>query len=128
MLAKSTKTYDCGDKLLTGNSYFDQSIHCFYYSIIQLMKYKLAHLSRGAISYDEQAERSKNSSSHQFLLEQILIHIANREKANYFRDVFKALKKFRTEADYGEKLMSKEDCLECKELNERAKNYLRYVS
>ena len=127
MLAKSQKSFNCGDQLLTGKKYFDQGIHCFYYSTLQLMKYKLANLSQGAISYDEQLEKSQNSSSHQYILEKILDQISNREIKNNFRDVFQKLKKFRITADYQLEPMTIDDCLECKNLNERAVGYLRNI-
>lgn len=127
MLAKSQSSFNLGDQLLTKKKYFDHSIHCFYYSTLQLMKHKLANLAKEPISYKEQLQKSQNSSSHQYLLETIILKFSSGKTANKFQDAFKALKKFRLLADYGEKPMKIDDCVESKELNIKANSYLRDI-
>lgn len=127
MNQKSMISFNCGVALLNNKTYYSQSVHCFYFSLIQLMKFKLASLKTNAISYSEQSEKSKNESSHRWLSEQIYLNFANKKNGNNFLDVFNRLKSYRVVSDYGERHLTQEECADCRTLRETAAGYLRDI-
>ena len=124
---KARNSFDCGVSLLNSKQYYDQSVHCFYFSIIQLMKYKLANLKNNAVDYADQDNRSTGGSSHDWLMTQMFYSFSNRKDGNHFQDVFLQMKRLRKLADYGCEHISLDQCLDCRELREKAENYLRAV-
>lgn len=124
MDVKARNSYDCGNQLLNNKIYLDQSVHCFYYSLIQLMKYKLANLQKDPINYKKQDEGSNGDSSHNWLMNKIYLQFSNRNLGNDFQDVFIKLKKLRKVADYGTEQITLDECLDCKDLRNKAVSYL----
>ena len=124
MDVKARNSYDCGNQLLNNKTYLDQSVHCFYYSLIQLMKYKLANLHSNSISYEKQDEDSNGDSSHNWLINQIYLKFDSRKLGNNFQDVCINLKRLRKKADYGSEQITLDECLNSKDLRDKAVSYL----
>ncbi len=117
---KSQNSYDAGVKLMSW-CFYTSSVHCFYYSVLQLMKYKLANLSRGALSYQQQEEKVKlySASTHEWLF----LEIRNRfgrgiNKDNFVND-FQFLKKARLQADYGKRSFNQDQSADCRSVADR---------
>jgi hypothetical protein len=92
------------------------SVHCSYYSVLQMMKYLLAHVKQNPISYEEQELHSANGSSHENILLEILKRMGqNRQIERTFLQTFNFLRNQRKAADYTSKLFKVEDCADIKQ-------------
>lgn len=95
-------------KLLSKNNYYAPSVHCSYYSVLQLMKYAVC-VSIG-ISYDEQDKeinqlkqhKASAKGTHEYLIGKIeeKIHEFDRPNFTSFTRKVKDLKVFRKNSDY----------------------------
>ena len=54
MDSKSALSLDAGNKLVADKLY-TQSVHCFYYSVLQMMMYRLTQCKDNAFSYEDSA-------------------------------------------------------------------------
>ena len=122
MKEKYQKNIAAGEMLSSSDKkLYTSSIHCFYYAVLQCMKYRLAHLEDNSISYTEQEERAElGNGSHEFVINEI----ASRMNADYknlrnFKEDIRELKKKRVQADYSERMFTQEESLECREQAER---------
>lgn len=100
-LRKSTEYYSSSNKLIN-ESFFNSSIHCSYYSVMQMMYHTLSE----ELGYDEnyiRMESTKSKSSHEWLLTKIVKLIRDFESEeialDYYEKVLK-LKRCRVAADY----------------------------
>jgi uncharacterized protein (UPF0332 family) len=89
--------------LLVDNNLYAPSVHCSYYSCVQLMKYIIKDFFE--IDYSEMASQISQSKSgtHVFLINYLsdsLYDNVSAEKSRSFRRSIKDLKQFREEADY----------------------------
>lgn len=93
------------------------SVHCSYYAVFQYMKYILAHLKRGAISYDVQDDICSGDNSHEVILDKIRDSLTgvNPKKQRDLLEGIRCLKKQRVSADYTIEPFTLEDCLEIKQ-------------
>ncbi len=94
---------------LKEEEYFASSVHCSYYSCIQLMN----HILFNVFNVDEAAfnnnENIKNNGSHNYLINQICLK-APRLATNKFKNDFRNLKALRKDADYNQVKILKVDC------------------
>lgn len=92
------------------------SVHCSYYSVLQLMKYFLAHVKQDPISYADQEMHSANGSSHENILLEIVKRMGQKQQTERkFLQTFNFLRNQRKAADYTAKLFKVEDCAEIKQ-------------
>ncbi len=93
------------------------SVHCSYYAVFQYMKYIVAHLKIGAISYDDQDEICYGEDSHEIILSKIRDSLANinPKKQRDLLESVRCLKRQRVSADYSQEPFSLVDCLEIKQ-------------
>jgi uncharacterized protein (UPF0332 family) len=95
-------------KLLNDNNLFAPSVHCSYYSCLQLMK--VAMLEFKGISLKDleseitNAKNTKNLNSHSYIIKEICDLLRNDSKADHslFERKINQLKKYRTKSDYEE--------------------------
>jgi len=91
-------------------------IHCYYYGVLQYMKYTLNNLKKDAVEYAQQ-EADKTIDSHEYVFKNITDRLnANPRDMKKFKEGFRALKKTRVAVDYTSKLFTIDECLNCKEL------------
>lgn len=130
MRNKSDASYNLGISLINSQDNYKntQSIHCLYYSVLQMMIYKLANLRYGAVPYSQQEEQSKNSSSHEWLLTKIRNEFKTGQEKAKFSENFRKLKSDRKDADYGERLFTLEDATDCRAKTELLLDSLRRIS
>lgn len=93
------------------------SVHCSYYAVFQYMKYVLAHLKHGAISYDDQEDICSGDNSHEVILDKIRDSLGsiNPKKQRDLLEGVRCLKRQRVSADYTLEPFSLVDCLEIKQ-------------
>jgi hypothetical protein len=112
---------EAGNKLLN-QGFYTQSVHHFYYAVIQMMKYQVAHLDvkKGRISYEEQSSTfaAGRGSSHDWLLAYIKDHFPfkNWKAIAKFSADFTLLKIQRVNADYKALAFSMDESAKCQEL------------
>ncbi len=125
---KSTISHNAGT-LLFNSEYYTQAVHCFYYSVIQLMKYKLAHCSIGSLDYAQQDLRIEvnKTSTHDWLLKEILAKLSRQSK-DTFDNTFRILKSDRIKADYYTDAFSKEMSDKCFTNADRLISILKTIS
>lgn len=107
MQAKSDENYKAGE-VLVEKSYYSASVHCFYYSVLQKMKYVLCE--KCGISYEEQESNSQGKGSHNYLRDQVRSKITDRTDKKEFKRTFDNLKSNRKMADYEETSITFELC------------------
>ncbi len=95
-------------KLLHDSDYYAPSVHCSYYSCLQLMKYSLN--SHFKFTEDEigskinEYTRNNKDGSHNFFISFLFKEIKNnysKRESIDFNNKINTLKKIRTKADYG---------------------------
>lgn len=122
MAYKYQKNMDAGAALSSSSQdFYTSSIHCYYYAVLQCMKYRLAHV-KDAISYEEQTEKAERSGdgTHEFVITEIANRMETAPKnVRSFKEDIRILKQKRVQADYGERLFTQIESLECRALAER---------
>ncbi len=98
-------------KLLQEHYFFAPSVHCSYYSVLQLMKHSVKE--KIGISYEEQKieiqhlkqKRASAKGTHEYLIERIGNQIWKIEPKSFneFDRKIKQLKRFRNCSDYDDK-------------------------
>lgn len=96
-------------ELLYKNNSYPSSVHCAYYSCVQLMKYIICH--QIGIDYNKQNieisqlrnQKVKRTGSHNYMIDKIedVIYSVDKREAALFVDSIEDLKEFREESDYG---------------------------
>lgn len=93
--------------ILIDNNCYAPSVHCSYYSVFQLIKYKFVRLKE--ISYAELSNNtiSDKRNTHKYLIDEFCLHLqSDSVKRMSIFDVrtlkreIEDLKQFRTESDY----------------------------
>ena len=116
MKTKSQETYNDAVKILSSENFScTTSVHCFYYSVLQKMKYILAHTKNNPISYDKQQETG-GVSTHKYIFEEIKkrINASNKDKLAFVEE-FNKLRQERKEADYTARIFTREEVAESRE-------------
>lgn len=96
-----------GASLLIENNCYAPSVHCSYYSVLQLLKYKFVTLKDISYAVLSQKTIADNRNSHKYLIDEFCVHLRSEPKKylNLFevralkRDI-EDLKQFRVESDY----------------------------
>ncbi len=110
---KSEQNIQLADQITTNGSEFASSVHCGYYSCVQLMLHILRSHFGQSDTEIENNERTQNKSSHNLLISEIGSEL-KRLNANEFRDFnskIKQLKGIRNKADYRNEHISKNKAL-----------------
>lgn len=93
--------------ILIDNNCYAPSVHCSYYSVFQLIKYKFVRLKE--ISYAELSNNtiSDKRNTHKYLIDEFCLHLQSDsvKKMSIFdvrtlKREIEDLKQFRTESDY----------------------------
>jgi len=118
---KSNKTFESGE-FLKDNGHFNSSIHCFYYSCIQITN----HFFQVKLNLSDSDLRDlfKTEHSHNKTL-QLIIDNIGKSKRRAIKNNFDDLKQKRVQADYRQFYLSEDDSIECKKL---AEEYLNTIS
>jgi uncharacterized protein (UPF0332 family) len=102
LLSKSTQNLDSAQLLISKN-YFAPSVHCSYYSTVQILIHLLLHeLKFTQEKFDNDSE-NEGKSSHVFAINTIFTEMDRRKerlKAVDFQRQIKTLKNYRVQADY----------------------------
>lgn len=132
MKAKSIENIQSGD-ILVDNSKLSASIHCYYYSCLQISKYILNDFC--SIDYATQKTEAKNYEygSHNYIInvtgESIRDKQGSRQCSDYYSQINK-LKSYRERADYdpeiiGSKFVNKSKS-ECASIHKLLKDIYKY--
>ncbi len=128
MNRKSEMLARAGQQLIN-SGFYTESIHCWYYSVLQMMKYALANSTNRSLTYSNQESKGKQSVgfSHDWLKFEICNRITNSRIKNVFEEDFSVLKEERVSADYKLKVFSQIEAVTCRETSERMLAALRYI-
>ncbi|MCH8533977.1 MAG: HEPN domain-containing protein [Flavobacteriaceae bacterium] len=93
--------------LLIENNYYAPSVHCSYYSVFQMLKYRFVLFKEISYKTFTQNSVSDRRTSHKYLIDEFCLHLQNNSKfklsdfeiRNLKRDI-EDLKQFRIESDY----------------------------
>ena len=117
MRTKADNSFETGKMLAENNDdkFWNSSVHCFYYSVLQYMKHLLnSHIAK-PLPYSNQ--NTSGGSSHDFILDQIknrLTHTTAKFQSD-FTQKFRCLRQLRVEADYSDKQFTQAECLDCRD-------------
>ena len=124
MRERSKSFYNAGISLLSQKCY-DQSIVCFYYSVLQRMMYSLTVSRKRPVAYEKQNPLDEKLPFR--MLEDIVLRMDSR----YQRDIEtvkeyfgKKLYSARKKADYSQELCSQDECVECRSMCEKVNSIL----
>ena len=128
MIDKSRSTLNAAQRLID-ICFYTESVHCSYYAVLQLMRYKLAHTVERPLTYDQQDILMGGRSSHEALLIEIKNRIGNPKIKRNFGQEFEDLKSKRIDADYSHRMFTDMEGMECKQQADRLisklNNYIR---
>lgn len=107
--------------------YYDSSINRYYYSVFQLILYKLDQKS---IKLEE--DSINNKSSHEKAINSITEYLKMKNKNNIkncfkIKSNFKNIKKFRKKSDYEEEKANEEEAKHVKNTYNELKNLLKVI-
>lgn len=122
---KSEQYYQAGLELLQEKLY-DQSVVCFYYSVLQQMMYSLTIAENNPVAYENQNPLDEN------LPFRICNDVIQRIKGTYKKDIEYIREKFlmgllayRHKADYSGDSITQLECLDCREWCEGSRSRLK---
>ena len=107
------------------DNFYNQSVVCYYYAVLQRMMYILAEAVAERIPYSAQAPMGEDR--HNWLCERIKDRISSPRYRSQFAEAFGQLRDLRKTADYEHKNFSKDECLSVKTLVNQIYSLLRYV-
>lgn len=132
LLSKSDQNFKAGELIITlPNDYHATSIHCFYYSLFQLLKYigfKKFNLSEQVI--DEKRKNGKETyqkTEHDVVFFHVYNQLRNSERflSMDLKSAFYELKTLRADADYHEIIITPEASGKAKEKVEKTINGIK---
>lgn len=122
MNVRSQNYYQAGVNLLSARLY-EQSIACFYYSVLQRMMYSLTVSKNNPVPYDNQNPLDENI--HKRMLSDIVQRI-NTSDSGVFQSLFlDDLLPKRKGADYEQTELTMDDCVEYRALCDRLLSMLK---
>jgi len=124
-MEERSRIYENTAYRLMMDNFYNQSVVCYYYSVLQWMMYILAERVVAPVSYVEQAPMGEDK--HHWLCEEIKGRISNPNYRNQFSEAFEKLRECRLEADYETKQFTKDECVVVRELALRVKSLIRYA-
>lgn len=109
---KSKQNFDAA-KLLMDQGYLTPSVHCSYYSCLQLLKYSIKFFFGVEYSDLNRNIAASNKNSHQYIIDYVYNELARNlgsYEARMFKRDIKDLKFFREESDYDDIIIEREKC------------------
>lgn len=122
---KSENSFKATNKLLQ-DSFCNTSVHCSYYSCLQLMYHILSEYL-GMRDDEIESESKDDKSSHVWLINKVtrqLKSIRSKEEARIFSDEVHTLKKNRIIADYGKSSINTDQAEKLRDLSYKINKYL----
>lgn len=116
--------------ILLDNNHFSPSVHCSYYSCIQLMKYILL---KDGLTESELYEKQKISEQnlHEFLINHFFKELRSGNAFSQYRNTIgrlPELKQLRVDADYKAIEISDEDARKAIQLSNRITSDLKFLN
>ena len=109
LLNKSENSLKASE-LLMNEDFFASSVHCAYYSCIQLMTHILFNIHKVDEKEFENILKDTKGSSHEILQNEITKEFYNKEfNVKIFKDKFRTIKKLRVISDYKQMNVFKQD-------------------
>lgn len=109
LLKKSASSLKASE-FLKGKEHFASSIHCAYYSCIQLMRHILFNCYNENETIFDNSANTKSAGSHHFLMNELTRRIkSNNFDKNNFKQNFRNIKNYRKNADYKQIVISQVD-------------------
>jgi len=125
-LKEKSKSNFNAAKLLVNKQYNAPSVHCYYYSTLQLMKYfLLLKDGKSEIEFDKKAGKAEQGS-HNWIHNEMVMHLFKSDfaAANTLKTDIAKLKRLRIDSDYKNKSMAKKDSQKAEELAVKLLNIL----
>lgn len=121
MLLKSNMSMKAATTLVSSKNQgcWNSSIHCSYYSLLQMMMYMLVDVKRPPCSMENIVNKG---DTHMRIKEAVVLEICSPKERVSFITGFDMLKRMRVKADYTTEQFSQEMCLELKEKSESLRN------
>ncbi len=121
MLVKSNMTLKTASRLAASKdpSYWNASIHCSYYALLQFMIHLLVDVKLPPTAMEDIINKG---DTHMRIRDAIVLEIGSRAERVSFMTGFDMLKRMRVKADYTAEQFSQETCLELKEKSESLRN------
>jgi len=96
--------------LLFNNEYYNSSVHCFYYSCLQLSIVIL--ISKFNLTYDflKQEAKENGQNSNHYYVNKLMICIEDEEISRDYGNTMTSLKSLRKQADYDPIKIEKSTC------------------
>lgn len=124
MLEKSENSMKSALKLASSkdSSFWNSSIHCSYYSLLQMMIHLLTHVKNPPVLMDDLVNKG---DTHMRIRDALLLEIKSPTERSSFMRGFDALKKMRVRADYSSEQFDQTECLDFKQRAEALRNKAR---
>lgn len=131
LLTKSQTNYSSAQLLLV-KSWYCASVHCSYYSCVQMMKHYLFHFGTTDATIDAEIKRHNSTSNrhigtHEIIINMVFSHInaikGYREARKFKHDII-ALKALRVDSDYKNQEIKLDDCTGALYLSESVNKFI----
>lgn len=121
MLIKSNMSMKTATKLASSKNpdYWTSSVHCSYYSVLQMMIHLLTEVKHPPMSMEDLI---KKGDSHMRIRDGVIMEISSNIERASFMTGFDLIKRMRVKADYTKEQFKQEECLEIKEKSENLRN------
>lgn len=123
MLEKSNMSMKAASVLASSKSdeCWNSSVHCSYYSLLQMMIHLLIDVKNPPLSLDNLLKKS-HGDSHNRIKDAILMEIESQNEMVSFSSGFDFMRRMRVKADYRPEHFNQETCLEIKQKSESLRN------
>jgi len=121
IVKKSKKNFKAGE-LLNKNSYFAASIHCFYYSCVQLMIYILNSIFKLSESDIDRLSKEAKTGFHNWLINKISQEAFSKndiKNRRFFYNNVQQLKCLRINADYKSRVINSNKSQKAREISKQ---------
>lgn len=121
MLIKSNVSMKTASMLASSKNpdYWTSSVHCSYYSLLQMMIHLLVDVKNPPLSIEDLI---KKGDSHMRIRDAVIMEIGSKTERTSFMTGFDLVKRMRVKADYTPEQFRQEECLEIKEKSESLRN------
>jgi len=110
LLNKSKESIEASE-FLKNENLFASSVHCSYYSCIQLMRHILFNIQNEDENTFDNGQNINQAGSHNYLLSILTNDLKNHEiDIRTFRNQFRNIKDLRKNADYKQLVILEIDC------------------
>lgn len=127
---KSDENYR-SSQILLNQSFFSSSVHCSYYSCVQIMKHILLQIDNKTENDIYEEQRANDNNLHEYLINYFVNKLRDNNLYSTYRNSIgrlTELKLLRNKADYKEIVISESEAIRANTLSSQILSDLKYLN